>query len=99
MWKLEQKAEKCPFVQRLEKTADRFIRAAAKEIQVGDLPTGQRMQWVNELAQELYEIMQMGDPVEGVEHFIDNALEEVFHEVARYMETVNRMEMEFGKDM
>jgi len=83
----------------LEKTVDRFIRAAAKEVQVADLPTGQRMQWVNELAQELYDIMQMGDPVEGVEHFIDNVLEEAFHEIARYMETVNRIEMEFGKDM
>jgi hypothetical protein len=41
----------------------------------------------------------MGDPVTGVEDFVDDVLEEAFHEIARYMETVNRMELEFGKDM
>jgi hypothetical protein len=93
MMKLERRVESCPFVQRLEKTCDRFIRAACKEVRVADLPTGQRMQWVNELTQELYEIMQMGDPVSGVEDFVDDVLEDIFHQIARYMQTVDQMEI------
>lgn len=73
---------------RLRKANERLFRAACRNIDVSDFPTGRRMSWVNDLTKALYDIMKSDDPVHQWENAVGHALDEFFRaymtEVARH---------------
>lgn len=92
MRKGERLAANCPLMRRMQKTADRFLRAACREVHVEDLPEGQRMMWVNVLTKELVRIMKSGRPVPQMEKMADGIIAQVMGEMAQYFRVLNAIE-------
>lgn len=73
--------ESCPYYRRSRKAVERLLRFAMKNIQVTDLPTGKRMQWVNDLTRRLYDIMKSETSVEDLHEFVGDVVEDFLREV------------------
>ena len=95
---LEGMVENDPYFQRARKAGERVLRYAMDHIEVTDLPTGKRMQWVNQLAGELVRIMQSDDSVQELHEFIEDSADELFDEMMQYGEEVERIEQTFNKN-
>lgn len=63
-----------------------------KNIQVTDLPTGKRMEWVNDLTRRLYDIMKSETSVEDLHEFVGDVVEDFLREVVQYTMRVNAIE-------
>lgn len=70
-----EKIEHCPLLERLRKTSERIVRVACKNIEIGDLPTGKRMEWVNDLASTLYRAIKSERPSRSVDKWIFNTID------------------------
>jgi len=79
-------------LERAHLAAERVMRTLAQSIKISDLPTGKRMQWVNELAKDLNDIMQSEDPANGAQDFVEDVLEEFVNDVERWMIRVEAIE-------
>jgi len=89
---LEGMVENDPYFQRARKAGERVLRYAMDHIEVTDLPTGKRMQWVNQLAGELVRIMNSDDSIQELHEFIEDSADELFDELMQYGQEVERIE-------
>jgi len=98
---LEQAGEKmrlCPRFQRLRKTIERVVREICRDVEVADLPTGRRMEWVNRLARDIHHTMKSDEPVRGIYRDIEPSLRRHFRELERWVEEADRMERNMKKN-
>ena len=96
--RLESDMENCPYFQRMRKAVERMLRYAMKHVEVSDLPTGKRMEWVNDLSKQLYTIMKSETSVRDLEDFAEDIIEDTLHEVGRWMEEADRVEQKWNKN-
>jgi len=69
-----------------------MVRAACKNVKIGDLPTGQRMEWVNGLAKNLNDVMKSGRPVRSIERMTGKAIHDVLQEIEKYAKAIDKIE-------
>jgi len=92
MRRMEEAAGTCPLHERLRKVSERLVRAMCKNLNVDDLPTGKRKQWVNDLAGELYNIMKSGRPVRKLHHAIEDVVQGAIKKFVRFETMIDKME-------
>jgi len=89
--------ESCPYFRRLRVSIERMARYAMKHIKVTDLPTGKRMEWVNQLTHEIYDIMKDENSIERLHDFAGDLIEEFVEETEHWMHDAERYEQTFNK--
>lgn len=77
---------------------ERLFREVCKNVNVSDLPTGARKQWVNQLAAKLYAVMKSDLPVKEAHKFVGHILERQAREVFEYFERIEQIEQQWRKD-
>lgn len=93
-----QDMESCPYFRRMHKAVERFLRFAMKNVEITDLPTGKRMEWVNHLTKQLYDIMKSENNVEDLEEFLGEIVHDALREIEYHVEDMNRREQKFNKN-
>jgi hypothetical protein len=88
--------QSCPYFRRIRKAAERFLRFAMKNIDVSDLPEGQRMSCVNDLARRLDDILKSENNVQDLHEFIGEVAEDALREVEGYMMKVEAVEQQYN---
>jgi len=87
--------ERCdtwPQVEELRKAKERFIREIGANVEISDLPTGERMQWVNEFFEGLVDMLHSERPAEQIHDWIINELEIIREEMVKYQDDIYRRE-------
>lgn len=76
--------------ERVCKAAHRYLRAVCKNLEIEDLPQGERERWVNELAEGLYKAMKEneGDPAENTVRYVAEVVQDFVDEIGGYMRMV-----------
>lgn len=81
-----------PITRRAEKVADRYLRFVLANAEVGDLPTGARMKWVNHLTKELAGIMRSDMPLPRIEKMCDRIIMRELKELHKFMKRAHTIQ-------
>jgi hypothetical protein len=62
------------------------MRAICEELQMKDLPSGPRMQWINRMYRDMYRMMKSKreDPVKVMKHAWDRMMRNFIRDVVRF---------------
>merc|ERR1712228_556575 len=70
-----------------------------RNVEVSDLPTGKRAEWVNDLTRRLYDIMKSETSVEDLHEFIGETVEDFLREVVQYHMRVDAIQQKYKPTM